>query len=187
MSAGLRILDGGISTAVVPELGTTYRFYVNLQDPTDQVSAVYGNNNGTLAINAPEGVYNSGFNASGMRLASQRLLWVWPQNWQPTLTPIGLMVLRRLQKFRVQPTLACRGFNGCIGHFFITDGATSLLANTQTGSSWFVTDAANALPQGDDLRVLVLQVTTTGTISGQLNYKSSFGRRCRSSPQSGHL
>ena len=46
------------ATAVDPALGTTYRFYINLEDATDQVSAVYGNNQTTLAVMRLP-VYNS--------------------------------------------------------------------------------------------------------------------------------
>ncbi|MFB1019991.1 MAG: hypothetical protein QMC37_07120, partial [Flavobacteriales bacterium] len=55
--------------------------------------------------------------------------------------------------------------------FFTTNGATSLLSNTLTGASYYVLNtAANGLPDAN-LRVLVLQVTTTGAISGTLNYQ----------------
>ncbi|MEY3010299.1 MAG: hypothetical protein RLZZ314_941, partial [Bacteroidota bacterium] len=43
---------------------TTYRFYVNMNDATDRMSAVYGNNDATLQVSAPAGAYNSSFNAS---------------------------------------------------------------------------------------------------------------------------
>ncbi|MDG1673805.1 MAG: hypothetical protein P8H88_00005, partial [Flavobacteriales bacterium] len=53
--------------------------------------------------------------------------------------------------------------------FFITDGATQLLSNGLIGSSWFNTnDAANTLPN-DDLEVIILQITTPGTVSGSIN------------------
>ena len=44
------------SPASDPALGTTYRFYVNLQNSSDQISAVYGNNQSALIIEAPNGV-----------------------------------------------------------------------------------------------------------------------------------
>jgi len=55
--------------------------------------------------------------------------------------------------------------------YFTTDGATGLLASTLIGSSWYILNtASNGLPDSD-LRVLVLQVTTTGDINGTLNYQ----------------
>ena len=43
------------STPAVTAGLTTYRFYVDLNDPTDRVSAVYGNNQASLLVDAPEG------------------------------------------------------------------------------------------------------------------------------------
>ena len=43
---------------------TTYRFYVDMQDATDRMSAVFGNDQSHLLINAPSGIFNSPFNAS---------------------------------------------------------------------------------------------------------------------------
>ena len=43
---------------------TTYSFYVNMQDATDRLSAVFGNNITPLEVNAPDGVFNTSYNAS---------------------------------------------------------------------------------------------------------------------------
>ena len=57
-----------------------------------------------------------------------------------------------------------------ISDYFVT-GGTSLNVNTLTGGSWYVLNTAgNALPDAD-LRVLVMQITTTGSVSGTLNYQ----------------
>ena len=53
--------------------------------------------------------------------------------------------------------------------FFLTDGATELLSNMVVGSSWFVlNDAGNARPDSD-LKVMIMQITTAGTLSGLIN------------------
>ena len=53
--------------------------------------------------------------------------------------------------------------------FFLTDGATSLAADMIVGSSWFVlNDAGNAAPDANQ-QVIMLQVTTAGEVSGQIN------------------
>ena len=49
---------------------TTYRFYVNMADATDRMSAVYGNDQAGLFINTPDGAFNSAFNSAGMPQAS---------------------------------------------------------------------------------------------------------------------
>ena len=56
-----------------------------------------------------------------------------------------------------------------VSAYFQTGGA-QLNVNTLTGASWYVLNtAANALPTGG--RWLVAQITTTGAISGTLNYQ----------------
>ena len=39
----------------------TYRFYVNANDATDKMSAVFGNDQAHLIIDAPDGIFNSTF------------------------------------------------------------------------------------------------------------------------------
>ena len=56
-----------------------------------------------------------------------------------------------------------------VSGYFI-GGGTELNVNTLTGASWYVLNtAANALPTSD--RWLIAQVTTAGSISGQINYQ----------------
>ena len=168
-------------SAVDPALGTTYRFYINLEDAADQVSAIYGNNQGPLSVDAPNGVFNSAFNpswnASGINPA---FLASFPELAADTYATIGLDGPASTSQITgaADPSLV-QDPAQTIEEFFLVNGATSLLSNTQIGASWYALNSdANASPQGDDLRVLVLQVTSTGNVSGQLNYQvfpESFG------------
>ena len=161
--------------AVDPALGTTYRFYVDLQDPTDRVSAVFGNNNGTLAINAPEGVYNNelynaSWSASGINSAFFDLV---PELAADTYATIGLDGPASTSGIvgAADPSIV-EDADQPITPFFQTNGATSLSVNSQIGGSWYILNtAANGLAQDGDLRVLVLQVTSTGPVTGQINYQ----------------
>ena len=47
------------SYAAVGTGGTVYRFYVNANDPTDKISAVYGTDVDNLVLNTPAGIYLS--------------------------------------------------------------------------------------------------------------------------------
>jgi len=66
--------------AVAP--GATYRFYVDMLNPTDSISAVFSNNDSNLIINTLDGAFNkpvnSSWSASGINpafcLYSQKLL-----------------------------------------------------------------------------------------------------------------
>ena len=43
---------------------TVYRFYIQLQQASDRVSAVFGNQEDPLVVNAPQGIYNNPINSS---------------------------------------------------------------------------------------------------------------------------
>ena len=54
---------------------------------------------------------------------------------------------------------------------FTVDGETGFTSDTDPGLGWFVLNtAANGLPDADG-RILVMQITTAGSISGTLNYQ----------------
>ena len=92
------------------------------------------------------------------------------QIWNTTATPPS--VLKDLQQ--VWPAQKIRLWFRMllfpsVSAYFQT-GGTGLNVNTLTGASWYVLNtAANALPT--DGRWLIAQITTTGSISGTLNYQ----------------
>ena len=156
---------------VVP--GTTYRFYVDMLDPTDRMSAVFGNNNDHFVINTPDGAYNNNFNsswnASGI---NPMFLQIYPEMADDTYATIGLTgpastsgITDASDPYLVEDT------DEPITPYFLTDGATSVSSTTLVGSAWYILNpAGNGLPDAD-MRVLILQVTTTGSISGTINYQ----------------
>ena len=153
--------------------GTVYRFYVQMQDATDRMSAVFGNNEASLLINTPAGVFNSAFNsswnASGINPA---FLPVFPDLADDTYATIGLAGPASTSGIvgAADPSIV-EDATQAITPYFLTDGATNLTSTTLTGSSWYVLNTAtNGLPDAN-LRVLILQVTTAGDISGQINFQ----------------
>jgi len=161
------------SSPAVGAGGTVYRFYVQMQDPTDRMSAVYGNDDATLSVEAPDGVFNSPFNsswnASGINPA---FLPVFPDMADDTYATIGLSGPASTSGIAgaADPSLVEDELQP-ITPFFLTPGAQSVLSNSLTGSSWYILNtAANGLPD-ENLRVFIMQVTTTGSISGQVNYQ----------------
>ena len=157
----------------VTEGMTQYRFFVNMNDASDRMSAVFGNNEYTLSVETPEGAFNSSFNASWSASGiNPAFVPVFPELADDTYATIGL-----------EGPASSSGLEGAadpsivedteqpITPFFLTDGATSLLSNTLTGASWYILNtASNGLPDAD-LRVLLMQVTTAGSVSGQINYQ----------------
>ena len=161
-----------IETSAATDLGLTrYRFFVDMMDASDTFSAVFGNSEQPLLVNVPSGAFNTGFNtswsASGLNPA---FVSQFPEMSDDTYATIGLTGPASTSGIAdaADPGLA-EDPDQSITPFFLTDGATQLAANMIVGSSWFVlNDAGNASPN-EDLQVLVLQVTTAGEISGQIN------------------
>ena len=164
-------VDAAPATAVAG--ATTYRFYVNSEDPTDKISSIFGNSITAWEVNAPAGVFNSPFNsswnASGVNPA---FFTSFPELADDSYATIGL-----------EGPASTSGITGAadpsivedaeqpVSPFFQTDGATDLLSNTVIGSAVYVLNTwTNALPDADG-RWLVMQITTTGEISGQVNYQ----------------
>ena len=152
---------------------TTYRFYVDLKDATDRVSAVFGNDQASLFVNTPAGAFNKPFNSSSWNASGINPAFLpFPRNWLTTL----------MQPLDWTGPASTSGIAGAadpsivedatqpITPFFLTNGATNFVSTTLTGASWYILNtASNGLPQGPELRVLIMQVTTAGTISGQIN------------------
>ena len=154
-------------------LGTTYRLYVNMTNASDQMSAVFGNNENPLSINVPEGAFNSSFNstwsAAGINPA---FLDFFPDMADDTYATIGLTLPAAASDIvgAADPSIV-EDSEQPISPFFTVNGSTTLLSNSAVGASYYVLNTAtNGLPD-DNLRVLVMQITTTGNISGTINYQ----------------
>ena len=161
------------ATPAVTEGMTQYRFYVNMNDASDRMSAVFGNNELMLSVDAPDGAFNSPFNsswnASGINPA---FVPVFPDLVDDTYATIGLEGPASSSGLEgaADPSIV-EDSNQPITPFFLNDGATTLLSNTLTGASWYILNtASNGLPDAD-LRVLLMQVTSSGNVSGQMNYQ----------------
>ena len=160
------------SSPAVGDGGTVYRFYVNAEDPTDKISAVYGTDVENIVINTPSGIFNSpfnaGWNAAGINPA---FLTAFPDMADDSYATIGLSGPASLAAAgSADPALVeDAALSPSVSSYFLT-GGTSLNVNTLTGASWYVLNTAtNALPV--DGRWLIMQITTTGSITGTLNYQ----------------
>ena len=159
------------ATPATTEGLTRYRFYVDMNDASDRMSAVFGNNEYNLSVQAPAGVFNSPFNsswnASGINPA---FISVFPDLVDDTYATIGLEGPASSSEMEgaADPSVV-EDSDQPITPFFLNPGATSLLSNTLTGASYYILNTAtNGLP-GEDLRVFVMQVTTAGSVSGTFN------------------
>jgi hypothetical protein len=170
-SLGVYSLTIESSDAVNPENGTVYRFYVNALNDTDNLSGVIGDHNNNLIFETPEGIFNSPFNtswnASGI---NPTLFAVVPDLADDSYATIGL-----------SGPASQSGITGAADPSLVEDvdlpttvteyfqsGGYSLNITTLTGATWYLLNtASNTLPI--DGRWLIAQITTTGSISGQIN------------------
>ena len=157
--------------------GWTYRFYVNLPDSSDQLSYVFGNNEYPLIISTPEGIFNSEFGSEwGPPDLSAETIEILIEA-EPMLAGIlddSYATIGweggALESGQQQPSLVNDpNLSPTVSEYFQV-GGNELVVNTLAGASWYVlSSSSNGLP-GDNGRVLIAQITTTGPISGLLNF-----------------
>ena len=153
---------------------TTYRLYVNCLSPTDYVSACSGDDSNPLVLASTaspawfNSAYASGWNATGINpmffsvipeIAYDSFLTLGPEN---STAPAAQ-----------HPSTIWGSIDATLE--FDADGpGESLTVDDQQGGAWYVPfpgleDAeTHAAFAGEDLRVLVAQLTTAGEISGQI-------------------
>ena len=162
------------SSPAVGAGGTVYRLYVNAQDATDKISAVFGNDQAHLIINTPAGIFNSPANtnwsAAGLNPAFAAFFPDQVDDSYATINLDGPASTSGIAGAADPSIVEDAALSPTISGYF-TAGGTSLDVNTLTGGSWYVLNTAgNALPDANN-RWLIAQITTTGSISGQINYQ----------------
>lgn len=158
------------ATGIIPGQ-TTYRFYIDMLNPTDFLSSIYGNDADPLSINTSTGFYNDAF-ATGSTAdgVNGNFLPLVPSmgadSWVTigiSQNPIGSEVAVSTVESAAQPWL---------GRFAATSPTSgqNVLINDNTGGAWYVLNGTpNGLPNPTTNRVLCMQITTAGTINGTLN------------------
>ena len=135
-----------------------------MQDATDHLSAVFGNDQASLLVNTPwafNNLFNSSWNASGITLRSCLCSRLADDTYQ-----VGLM---GHVDFTSPERLILRLWRSTR---FLTPGAPTLKARPSRASWYVVNTAANGLPDANG-RVLIMQVTTLVTSQVKSTTKSS--------------
>ena len=155
-----------------------HRFYVEAEYNSDKMSAVFGNDEKPLIINAPGGVFNHSLDWSWNASALNPLLesaflsnciaatsYATINLDSPQSEVAGAEDPQLAEDFSLYPT---------VSEFFQANtfgGPSELTVNTVTGASWYVlSTAANALPD-EDGRWLVMQLTSAAHVEGVLNFQ----------------
>jgi hypothetical protein len=152
---------------------TTYRFYVDMENPTDFLSAMYGTAATPLSVMTSDGFYNddfaSGSTADGINSA---FFTIFPELEYDSWVTIGIDNAPQGSEVAIG-TVESEG-QSWIGAFNATSeisGQDILIDHLSVfGGAWYVTNgSANGLPDEDNQRVLFMQLTTSGSISGTIN------------------
>ena len=150
---------------------TTYRFYIDMENPTDFLSAMFGTGADPLSVSTSAGFYNSvyasGSTADGVNPA---FFTFFPELMYDSWVTIGIESQNQGSQVPVQ-TVESSG-QPWIGAFNAASDMSGqdIVINSLYGGAWFVTNgSANGLPDAVNQRVLCMQLTTSGSISGTLN------------------
>lgn len=138
----------------------TYRVYANLTNAADKVSAVYGDESSPLSLTSADGFFNSGFGSDLAQQINPLFFGAAPESEFDSWLTIGYA-----------PGDAVDGNVGTVGlvnPLIEFNSGGDFILNDQFGGSWFVTEDPNAIA-GDDLQVLICQLTTSGTFQGSFN------------------
>lgn len=138
----------------------TYRVYADLTNPTDKVSAVYGDETAPLSLTSANGFFNSDFGDDLGQGVNALFFAVFPEAEYDSWLTIGYAP--------GDPILGNVGTVGMVAPLESFNSGGDLILDDQFGGSWFVTTDPNSIA-GDDLQVLIAQLTTSGTFQGSFN------------------
>jgi len=149
---------------------TKFRLHIQLSDPMDQISAIFGTDKNPMTIEAPKGVFNSPFNsswsASGL---NQNFFEAMPSMVDDSFATIGLDGPASSGKPNSEDPIMVDDRSNPWAQFFKENEAVKLEINTLLGGSWFVLKTASNGLGDENLLVLIAQITTAGSISGNIN------------------
>ena len=156
------------ATDIVPGQ-TTYRFYQNMANTDDFMSSVYGNNEVPFSLSTTTGFYNSQFGSTVASGVNPAFLAFFPDLAADSWVTVGIEsqnvgseVAISVVESSDQPWVGAFAFGEAIS-------GQDIVMNDNTGGAWYVLNGTpNGLPDADG-RVLFMQLTTAGEISGVIN------------------
>ncbi|MBN30686.1 MAG: hypothetical protein CL845_01620 [Crocinitomicaceae bacterium] len=159
-----------IDTLAVHEEGllagmTSYRLYVKAVSPDDFVSAVYGNDDDTLTLASDSGWYQHPFGSHLAQDNDPAIFEDFPELAYDSWVTIGADGPTEPGE-NVVNTVGEPGATGWVNQF---ESGEAIVMDDAVGGSWFILNGGSNGVAGEDLRVLVAQVTTAGALFGQLN------------------
>ena len=148
---------------------TTYRFYMNMANEDDFLSSIYGNDLDAFSLTTSTGFYNSEFGSTVASGINPAFIAFFPDLAADSWVTIGIdsqnvgdEVAISTVESSTQPWINAFAAGEAIS-------GQNIVMDDFTGGAWFVLNGTpNGLPDADG-RVLFMQVTTAGDISGTVN------------------
>ena len=148
---------------------TTYRIYQNLVNADDFLSSVFGNNDDPFSLATTTGFYNSAFGGTTAGDINPAFLSFFPELAADSWVTVGI------EAQAVAPEVAISAVESAdqpwVGAFAFGDAISGqdIVMNDFTGGAWYVLNGTpNGLPDENN-RVLIMQITTAGELSGVVN------------------
>ncbi len=162
-----------VETTATSEFGTTYRFYANFDAPDDELIAIYGEQSVSLAaplqVTTTTSFYQDPLGSFLGQAINEAFFAVVPSMAYDSWFTIGSA------NSTGSGGVAQLGFEPFIPGFNTGNG---FIVDNQNGASWYVVPGASVdALAGDDGKVLIAQLTTTGvmTLVWNLQYRDGAG------------
>ena len=140
---------------------TTYRVYAVLTNETDEVSAVYGDAASPLSLTSVEGFYQSDFGAStGWNINPAFFGFSAEAEYDSWIT----LGVSNVTEVTGQPNSI--GIDDAVDAF---EAGGDFVVNSPNGGSWFTLFGDTQAQAGADFKVLIAQLTTSGSFTGLFN------------------
>ena len=147
----------------IPDLEgmTTYRVYAVLTNESDEVSAVYGDLSIPLSLTSVDGFFQSDFGAStGWSVNPAFFAFAAEAEFDSWIT----LGVSNSTEVTGQPNTI-----GMDEPFTAFNAGGDMIVNSANGGSWFTLFGDTQAQAGPDLKVMIAQLTTSGSFSGIFN------------------
>ena len=149
---------------------TTYRLYIDMVNPEDKLSSIYGGVGSPLSLTTTDGFYNDSLGGTMATAINPFLIAFAPSITADSWFTIGIDEQASGDESAIS---LVEGLTPLAAHFDATSSlsGTDLLIDDATGAAWFaLNDAPNGLPD-ENLQSLFMQLTipTGGEICATVN------------------
>jgi len=152
----------GPTAPSMPAGMTTYRVYANTTNANDFVSAVFGDSQNPLTIASTSAIHQDALGSNFAHTVNANIFGFLPALQYDSWVSIGISPTAGV----TPSTLNSVGLDAPLATF---GAGSNLIVNSANGGSWFLLYPNPEGYAGADLKVLLAQITTDGTVYGFMN------------------